>query len=325
MTELFDSHQRQVNYLRISVTDHCNLKCIYCQAGSVSRLPRNEILRYEEIERLTQVAARMGINKVRLTGGDPLSRSDLTELIRMLSRIEGIDDISLTTNGILLSNHARELKEAGLKRVNVSLDTLKEDSFRRITGGNGPSEVLSGIEAAHLAGLAPVKINMVVLKDINDDEVIDFARLTISQDWHVRFIEFMPLGMFGAHIPETVPTREIRGQIQILGKLEPYTGKSGNGPARYYRLPEAKGTVGFISPMTEHFCSTCNRLRLTADGQLRPCLLDDGEIDLKKALRNGAGSEELKKLIQQALAMKRERYNLNQRVTPTKPMSQIGG
>jgi len=326
MTGLFDSWQRQINYLRISVTDHCNMNCVYCSVGSVPHLPRSEILSYEEIQRLVQVAAGIGINKVRITGGEPLMRPDLNKLVWMLSQIEGIDDISLTSNGILLSKYAVELKEAGLKRVNVSLDTLKEDRFKRITGRNKLGEVLSGIEAAQLAGLHPVKINTVVLRGINDDETIDLARMSTSQGWHVRFIELMPFGTPKAESFEIVSAQEIRELIQSLGKLEPYTGQTGNGPAKYYRLPGAEGTIGFISPMTEHFCHTCNRLRLTSDGQLRPCLLDDDEVDLKGPLRNGANTDELKRLIQQAVAIKRERHHLNEGIAPgERPMCQIGG
>ncbi len=327
MTGLFDSFQRQINYLRISVTDHCNLSCVYCSMGSIPHLPRSEILSYEEIQHVAQVAASMGINKVRLTGGEPLLRADLNKLVRMLSQIEGIDDISLTTNGIFLSKYAVELKQAGLKRVNVSLDTLKEDRFKRITGVDKLGEVLSGIRAAHGAGLRPVKINMVVLRGINDNEIINFARMSISQGWHVRFIELMPFGMPKAEVLEMISAQEIRECIQSLGKLEPYTGKAGNGPARYYRLPGANGTIGFISPMTEHFCHACNRLRLTSDGQLRPCLLDDNEVDLKESLRNGADTDELKQLIQQAVVIKKERHHLDERrLAPgERPMCQIGG
>lgn len=327
MTGIFDSWQRQINYLRISVTDHCNLNCVYCSIGSVPRLTRDDVLSYEEITRLVQVAADMGINKVRLTGGEPLMRPELSKLVRMLAQIKGIDDISLTTNGILLRKYAVELKEAGLKRVNVSLDTLKEDRFKRITGRDELAEVLSGIEASRLAGLNPVKINMVVLRDINDDEVVDFARKTVDEGWHVRFIEFMPFeNPNRAKVLETVSAQEIRERIQSLGKLEPYSGETGNGPARYYRLPGAKGTIGFITPMTEHFCSTCNRLRLTSNGQLRPCLLDDDEVDLQHALRNEAGTDELIELIQQAVTIKQERHHLDEGLTPPKrPMRQIGG
>ncbi len=323
---LTDSFHRQINYLRISVTDHCNLNCIYCAVGSVPHLPRSEILSYEEIQHVVRVAASMGINKVRLTGGEPLLRSDLSKLVWMLSQIEGIDDISLTSNGTLLSKYAVELKQAGLKRVNVSLDTLKEDRFKRITGRDKLGEVLSGIKAAHGAGLRPIKINMVILRGINDDEITDFARMSTSQGWHVRFIEFMPFNMTKAEALGTISAREIRERIQSLGTLEPCTVKAGNGPAKYYRLPGARGTIGFITPMTEHFCHTCNRLRLTSDGQLRPCLLDGDEVNLKEPLRNGANIDELKQLIQQAVDNKRERHHLNEGLTQGgRPMCQIGG
>ena len=328
MTGLFDSFQRQINYLRISVTDRCNLRCIYCSVGSVPHLPRSEILSYEEIGRVVRVAASMGINKVRLTGGEPLLRPNLSKLVWMLSQIEDIDDISLTSNGTLLSKYAVELKEAGLKRVNVSLDTLREDRFKRITGRDKLGEVLSGIKAARGAGLQPVKINMVVLRGINDDEIIDLARMSTSQGWHVRFIEFMPFGTPKDEALDTVSAQEIQERIQSLGKLEPYTGKTGDGPARYYRLPGARGTIGFITPMTEHFCHSCNRLRLTSDGQLRPCLLDDDEVNLKEPLRNEASVDELRHLIQQAVAIKRERHHLTGGLAPgtvRRPMCQIGG
>ncbi len=326
MTGLYDSWQRQINYLRISVTDRCNLRCLYCTTQPIAPITHDDVLRYEEIYRITQVAASMGINKVRLTGGEPLVRLHLSRLVKMLSKIDGIDDISLTTNGILLSTYAVELKEAGLKRVNVSLDTLKEERFKHITGGGKLAEVLSGIEAASLAGLKPVKINMVVLRGINDDEVIDFARKTIDEEWNVRFIEFMPFGVSKPEELKTVSAQEIREHIQSLGKLEPYASQIGNGPAKYYRLPGAKGTIGFITSMTEHFCQKCNRLRLTSDGYLRPCLLDDGEIDLKEALRNGGNMDELKQLIQQAVNMKREQHHLNDRPsTIRRSMRQIGG
>ena len=328
MTGLFDSWQRQINYLRISVTDRCNLRCLYCTAQPFAPISHDDVLRYEEIYRVAQAAASLGISKVRLTGGEPLVRLYLSQLVKMLSKIEGIDDISLTTNGILLSKYAVELKEAGLKRVNVSLDTLKKDKFKRITGGDKLGEVLSGIEAARLAGLNPVKTNMVVMRGINDDEIIDFARMTTNEEWHIRFIELMPFGTADASVSMTVPTQEIRERIQSLGKLEPYTGLMGNGPAKYYRLPGAKGTIGFITPMTEHFCDTCNRLRLTSDGYLRPCLLDDEEINLKDSLRNGAGMDELRQLIQQAVAIKQERHHLSGGLAPgtaMRPMCQIGG
>jgi len=212
--------------------------------------------------------------------------------------------------------------------VNVSLDTLKEDRFKRISGKDKLAEVLSGIEAANLAGLQPVKINMVVLRGINDDEITDFARLSVSQGWHIRFIEFMPFGFPETKTFGTVSTGDIKEGVQSLGKLEPYTGPMGNGPAKYYRLLGARGTIGFISPMTEHFCHSCNRLRFTSNGQLRPCLLDDDEVNVKEPLRSGANTDELKQLIQQAVALKQEQHHLTGELAPQtvrRPMCQIGG
>ena len=325
MTGLSDSFQRPINYLRISVTDRCNLRCLYCMPPQgITLLSRSEILRYEEIQAIAQAAAALGITKVRLTGGEPLIRSELTHLIRMLSEIEGIDDISLTTNGVLLRRYAALLKEAGLRRVNVSLDTLNRGRFQRITGHDKLGDVLDGIEAAREAGLEPVKLNMVVMRGINDDEVLDFARLTIEQGWHVRFIEAMPFGR-GERL-DFIPTAEIKERLLSLGSLEPSLPSHSNGPARYFRFSGAKGTVGFISPLSEHFCFNCNRLRLTVDGQLRPCLLSDEEVDLRGSLREGASPQELSRLIQQAVAAKPERHRLWEGVLPKgRAMRQVGG
>ncbi|MBI2851858.1 MAG: GTP 3',8-cyclase MoaA [Chloroflexi bacterium] len=324
---MVDSWQRQINYLRISVTDRCNFNCIYCTDGLAPSAINSDNLCYEEIARVVGVAADMGITKVRLTGGEPLLRPDLSRLVGMLAQVKGIDDISLTTNGMLLSRYATELKRAGLKRVNVSLDTLQAERFGRITGHDRLKEVLDGIEAARRIGLNPVKINMVVLKGINDDEVIDFARLTIAQGWHVRFIEYMPVGVRGEGDDSVVVSAaQIFESISVLGTLEPDEGEDGNGPARYYRFTGAEGTIGFISAMTEHFCRTCNRLRLTADGQLRPCLLDDDEVDIKTVLRNGGGLKELEGLIRRAVAIKQEQHHLAEGIGPGKrSMRQIGG
>jgi cyclic pyranopterin phosphate synthase len=323
MTGISDSFQRPINYLRISVTDRCNLRCVYCMPpGGTPLMPRSEILRYEEIQTVARAAAELGITKVRLTGGEPLIRAQLTRLVRMLSQIEGIDDISLTTNGLFLKRYAAPLKQAGLKRVNVSLDTLKREKFQRITRGGRLSDVLAGIEAARMVGLDPVKINMVVMRGINDDEVLDFARLTMDQGWHVRFIESMP---FAANL-EFVPVSEIQERLLSLGALEPYPFSQGNGPAKYFRFPSASGTIGFISPLSEHFCFNCNRLRLTADGQLHSCLLSDEEVDLRQPLRQGASTEELIQLIRQAVVSKPERHRLSEGVPPPRrPMCQVGG
>jgi len=326
MTGLYDSWHRQISYLRISITDFCNLNCVYCSEKPVPRLPMSEILSYEEISRVIAVAAPLGITKVRFTGGEPLLRPQLSTLIRMTANIPGIDDIALTTNGTLLSQYAGELKDAGLHRVNVSLDTLKADSFKEITRLDKFEEVIAGIEEANRAGLTPVKINMVVMRGRNDDEVIDFARKTITDGWNVRYIEDMPFGNEANGSGKMVSAREIQRQLAVLGKLEPCKTRQGNGPARYFRFPGANGTIGFISPVTEHFCSTCNRLRLTADGHLRPCLLDDDEIDIKGAMRGGASDEEMRVIIQKAVAGKRERHHLNEgQRAPEKSMRQIGG
>jgi len=325
MTGLSDSFQRPINYLRISVTDRCNLRCLYCMPPQgITLLPRSVILRYEEIQAVAQTAAALGITKVRLTGGEPLVRSELPHLIRMLSEIEGIDDISLTTNGVLLRRYAASLKEAGLGRVNVSLDTLNRGRFQRITRHDKLGDVLDGIEAAREAGLEPVKLNMVVMRGMNDDEVLDFARLTIEQGWHVRFIETMPFGR-GERL-DFVPAAEIKERLLSLGPLEPSLPSHSNGPARYFRFSGAKGTIGFISPLSEHFCFNCNRLRLTVDGTLRPCLLSDEEVDLKGPLWKGASPQELSRLIQQAVAAKPERHRLREGVLPKgRAMCQLGG
>jgi cyclic pyranopterin phosphate synthase len=327
MTGLSDSFHRPINYLRISVTDRCNLRCIYCMpAEGVSLISHNDILRYEEIYTIAKAAAELGIEKIRLTGGEPLVRLGLPELVKMLAQIDGIDDISLTTNGILLGKYAAELKSAGLRRVNVSLDTLKSDRFKAITRcGDSLGEVLEGIAVAKAVGLNPVKINMVVMAGINDDELLDFAVKTINDDWHVRFIELMPLVGDGVS-PQFIPAREMRARLEQLGKLEPCLPTVGNGPAKYFRFPQAKGTVGFITPISEHFCFDCNRIRLTADGKLRPCLLSDYEVDLKQPLRSGISLAGLKKLIKKAVAGKPERHQLAEGYVPKeRPFSQVGG
>jgi cyclic pyranopterin phosphate synthase len=290
----------------------------------VPQMSHSEILSYEEVRTVVRATAELGINRIRLTGGEPLVRAELPKLIKMLSQVEGIQELSLTTNGILLKNHALELKQAGLSRVNVSLDTLKADKFRYITRLGDLKGVLEGIEAAREAGFHPVKINTVVMRGINDDETLDFARMTYREGWHVRFIELMPF----KGVAEFVPSVELRQHISLLGKLEPRESITGNGPAMYYRLAGAKGTIGFISPLTEiPFCSRCNRIRLTPDGRLRPCLLGEDEIDLKVPLRNNASTEELKRLILKAVASKPEHHHLGGGyVRPVKrKMSQIGG
>lgn len=325
MTGLLDSSQRPINYLRISVTDRCNLRCIYCMPPEgVDHLLHEDVMRYEEIFRVAQAAAALGMNRLRLTGGEPLVRAHLTRLVEMLSNIEGIDDISMTTNGVLLRQHADTLKAAGLDRVNISLDSLDRERYRQITRHDRFADVLDGLAAAQDAGLDPVKVNMVVIRGVNDDEVLGLARRTIEDGWNVRFIEQMPIGE-GKKL-SFVPTSEVMERLHTLGELEPCLPKRGNGPAKYFRFSGASGTIGFISPITEHICFNCNRMRLTVDGKLRPCLMSDDEVDLRGALRGGASIEELKGLIQQAVTRKPRGHRLNEGVSPTgRTMSQVGG
>ena len=327
MTGLSDSFQRPINYLRISVTDRCNLRCVYCMpAEGVSLMSHNDILSYEEIYTIVKTAAELGVNKVRLTGGEPLVRDGLPELLRMLRGIDIIDDISLTTNGTMLAQYAAELKQAGLQRVNISLDTLKANRFESITRCGNLEDTLSGIEAARSAGLNPVKINVVVMSGINDDELPDFAAKTINEGWHVRFIELMPLNGDEPVVSKLVSVSDMKRRLDPLGKMEPCRVSVGNGPAKYFYLPNATGTIGFITPVTEHFCYYCNRLRLTADGKLRLCLLSEEEIDLREPLRSGASSAELKSLIEEAIARKPLGHHLaGGSAHKGRPFSQVGG
>jgi cyclic pyranopterin phosphate synthase len=327
-----DAYNRPISYLRISVTDRCNLRCVYCMPPEgVPWRPHEEILRYEEIEKVVRATVELGISKIRLTGGEPLVRLGIVDLVRMLSQIPGVDDLAMTTNGVLLSRYAEALVEAGLQRVNVSLDTLRPERFHRITRLGRLDDVLAGIEAARRAGLEPVKINTVVVRGMNDDEVVDLARKTMDVEWNVRFIEPMPVGngvlADGEWRERVVMGREIRQRIEaVLGELEPAKMSAGSGPARYYRLPGAKGTLGFITPISEHFCRHCNRLRLTADGQLRPCLLSEYEVDLRTPLRHGADIAQIKTLILRGIESKPLRHHLDGWRRPEKrAMSEIGG
>jgi len=324
MTGLSDSFQRPIDYLRISVTDRCNLKCYYCMPEEgVPLLPRDRLLTYEEIARVAAVAVELGISKLRLTGGEPLVRAGVVDLVSMLSRIPGLDDLSLTTNGLLLADLAPALKRAGLRRVNVSLDTFNPQRFRRITGGDGLEAALKGIEAAGEAGLDPVKVNTVVIPGVNDDELLAFGQRSIK-GWHVRFIELMPFGQ-AAGLPALSVSRMAARLEEAYGPLTQAVNRGG-GPARYFRLPGARGTIGFISPVSQHFCFACNRLRLTAEGKLRPCLLNETEVDLRSPLRAGASAEELKGIIKQAVARKPLKHCLEENRPPdVKCMARLGG
>ncbi len=328
----YDEYMRSIDYLRISVTDRCNLRCVYCMPeGGISLSRHDEILRFEEIEAVVRAAVALGVRKVRLTGGEPLVRLGIVDLVRALAKVPGVDDLSMTSNGVLLSRFAADLAEAGLDRINISLDTLRPERFTMMTRLGRLGDVLAGIDAAEAAGLGPVKINAVVIRGLNDDEVVDLARKTISDGWHLRFIEWMPVGDVGALDEDwrahVVPAAEIRAQVEAsLGHLTPVEGPVGAGPARSYRLPGAGGTLGFITPVSAHFCDLCNRLRLTSDGKLRPCLLADDEIDLRTPLRSGADEEDLKALLMSAIRAKPLGHRLNTDERAEKrAMAQIGG
>jgi cyclic pyranopterin phosphate synthase len=294
---------------------------------------RDAILHSEEIVRMVEAAAGIGFRTIRLTGGEPLVRKNVVGLVRRLTAIPGIEQVTLTTNATLLGACASDLANAGLARVNISLDSLRPERFRRITRQGNLESVWQGIKAAAAAGLSPLKINMVVVRGFNDDEVVDFARLTLNHPWHIRFIEVMPVAGvadWGTDMPGSderlITAAEIRQRLQMLGALLPEDGPRGNGPARYYRLPNALGTIGFINPISEHFCSTCNRMRLTADGYLRPCLFSDEGIYCKPALAQGANLSELQTLIRQASDIKPEqRSSLASDPVNGIAMSMIGG
>ena len=327
-----DAYNRPISYLRISVTDRCNLRCIYCMPPEgVAWRPHEEILRYEEIETIVRAATDLGITKVRLTGGEPLVRPGIVDLVRMLACVPGVDDLAMTTNGVLLARYAAALADAGLRRVNVSLDTLRPERFQRITRRGRLEDALAGIEAARQVGLKPIKINTVVMRGMNDDEVVDLARKTMEAGWNIRFIEVMPVGngalADGGWHDRVVTGQEVKQRIEAaLGPLEPAKMTTGNGPARYYQLPGASGTLGFITPVSEHFCYHCNRLRLTADGQLRPCLLSDQEIDLRTPLREGADVTQIRALLLRGIEIKPMRHHLAECELPeARVMSEIGG
>jgi cyclic pyranopterin phosphate synthase len=327
---LMDSHKRRIDYLRISVTDRCNLSCFYCKPRSEMKVLRHQdILTYEEILRLVSVASTLGISRVRVTGGEPLIRRGIVEFIASLKGCGGIEDISLTTNGVLLEDMASALFAAGMPRLNVSLDSLNAQRFLRITGNDRWHRVWRGITRAEEVGFFPIKINMVPVRGMNDDEVVDFARLTLDRRFHVRFIEFMPIGADNRwNRGSCVPTSEVRAAIErALGPLVPIEPASSAGPSDNYQVPGAQGVIGFISPITKHFCETCRRLRLTADGKIRPCLLSDTEIDIKSPMRSGCDDAELERLLRLSLEIKPDRHHVNDQEAGRfqRTMSRIGG
>ena len=337
MSILKDNFQRTIDYMRISITDRCNLRCIYCMPSEgLVPMKHEDILSYEEIARILRITVRIGVRKVRITGGEPLIRKNVSYLISLIENIKGIEDLSLTTNGIPLAGCAQDIADAGLKRVNISLDSLRADRYREITRGGDLDSVFKGIESAERAGLIPIKINMVPMRGFNDDEIGDFAQLTLKTPYQVRFIEFMPFGKENMWKPDYfISAEEIKSRVEKIGQLHSVRLRK-SGPARYYAFDGAAGVLGFISPLSNHFCGKCNRLRLTADGKIRPCLFSETEIDIKTALRNGAPESEIERLIRLAIQVKPKGHNMRIQDTDLgkllrdggdykRPMSRIGG
>jgi GTP 3',8-cyclase len=323
---LRDQFGRSIEYLRISVTDRCNFRCLYCMpAEGLPWLPKAEILSYEEIAEIVRQLAPLGLRRLRITGGEPTIRPDLVKLVQMLRAVPEIEDIALSTNGAKLPEMADALHDAGLDRINMSADSLRPDRIAAIARRNLGFSPVTAALAAERAGIGPIKINVVVMRGINDDEIEDFARLTIDHAWHVRFIELMPVGeMSGLTWEHIVPSDEVLSRVASVGALAADSGPvRGNGPAKYYRIAGGAGSVGVITPMTHTYCESCNRVRLTADGRLRTCLFGDHEVLLRDALR---ARMPLEPLFRQALADKpKEHALLQMKVGGLRALSQVGG
>jgi cyclic pyranopterin phosphate synthase len=323
---LKDSFGRGIEYLRISVTDRCNFRCLYCMPlAGLEWLPKADILSYEEIARVVAQLAPLGLRRLRVTGGEPTLRPDLERLIGMLREIPDIEDISLSTNGVRLAELSPSLKRAGLDRINMSADSLRPERIRAISRRNIAFDPIAAATAAEDAGLTPIKLNVVVMRGINDDEVRDFAALTLTHAWHVRFIELMPVGeMRDLTWEHVVPAEEILRSLEEVAPLLSTAGpERGNGPARYYRFAGAPGTVGVITPMSHTYCGSCNRVRLTADGRLRTCLFGDDEVDLRTPLRSGVP---LEPFFRAALDTKpKEHHLLQMSIGGLRALSQVGG
>lgn len=315
--------------MRISVTDRCNMRCTYCvPAGGFESIPHPEILTYEEILRIVRISRSLGVCKFRITGGEPLVRRGIIGLIKEINSIEGVET-TFTTNGLLLKEKAGELKEAGVKRLNVSIDSLKADRFASITKTSALDDVLAGIEASHQLGFNPIKLNFVVIKGINDDELVDLVELARSRPYHVRFIEFMPVGNNGWGRERFIPSKKIEEMLSRAFKLTPDSTDEKGSPARNYTIDGFEGKIGLISPVSRHFCDSCNRIRLTSDGHIKSCLLRKGEIDVKSAMRKGVSDDKLAELIATAVIMKPSGHLLGEGCFPEKdsplPMTRIGG
>lgn len=329
-----DRFGRNIHYLRVSLTDRCNLRCVYCMPEEMTFRPRAELLQDDELLLLVRLFAELGFDKFRLTGGEPTVRANVVELVRAMAHTPGVGSLSMTTNGTLLNRLAHPLAEAGLQRVNISIDTLNPNKFKRLTRWGEVEDVWRGIQVAEAAGLVPIKLNAVVVRGYNEDDVVDLAQLTLYHDWQMRFIEMMPFGDVSAlQTSAMVTAEEMMARIQAaLGRLIPVDDGSGDGAAvldgeaRLYRLADGLGTVGFISSVTQPFCASCTRARLTADGRLRLCLLREKEVDLLTPLRAGAGLPELKELILDGVWHKPWGHGLAHNVVPkNRVMSEIGG
>jgi len=334
---LVDMFSRTISYLRLSLTDRCNLKCMYCvtedeQSGCLTKLGHDELLSYEELLRVVRVAVDMGISKLRLTGGEPLVRTDIMHFIDQLAEIDALHDIRITTNGVLLEQYAEGLITAGVHKINISLDTLKPERFAHITGVDCFEKVWRGIAKARSVGFSPVKLNMVVMRGINDDELFDFAEMSRQTELQVRFIEFMPIGTSSRWDKRTyMSSDEIMERIKTMGALIPVAGGRADGPASVYRLGEdALGKLGFISPISHHFCDRCNRLRLTSEGMLRACLLHDEETDLRSVLRRGGTDNDIRETLLTVIRNKPKGHQMKERLKDHGSdchgrMSRIGG
>jgi cyclic pyranopterin phosphate synthase len=326
-----DRFGREIDYLRFSVIDHCNLRCVYCMPlRGLTFVPSPELLTAVEIELVAQAAASVGFRKFRLTGGEPTLRPDIVDIVRRIASIAGIADVAMTTNAILLPHLARPLAEAGLRRINIHLDTLHPERLKKLMRFGTLHEIEAGIAAAEAAGLTPIKVNCVVTRDYNEMDVVDLARRALEREWHVRFIELMPLGGGeAAHVAlsQFVPSRETRQRIEAeLGPLVEAPGGSRSDESRNYRFEGGKGIVGFISPVSAPYCGTCNRMRLTADGKFHLCLLNDDEMDVKKAIRSGGGVAEVAAILRKAVLAKPTGHRLEEGVsTEERGMFQIGG
>ena len=323
-----DRFGRQIHYLRISLTDHCNLRCVYCMPEDIVFQPNAELMQDDEILSLVRLFTRLGFDKFRLTGGEPTIRAHVVELVRQIAQTPGVNKLTMTTNGVLLAKLAIPLKEAGLQRVNVSLDTLDPERFRTLTRWGTMEDVWQGIQAAEAAGLTPVKINAVVVRGYNEGDLPELAELTLKHPYQMRFIEMMPFGETNSfQTSQMVTTAEMQAVIESAsGRLEPVNGGELDGEARLFRLPGAVGDLGFISSVTNPFCAQCTRARLTADGRLRLCLLREGEVDLLTPLRAGASQAELRQLIVDGIWQKPWGHGLAEGVIPlNRVMSEIGG